>query len=109
MMVSPDEALLTAAWIVLQAVAGDMQLLASFPVVLLTYQVVAAAAGCAPMTIRPRASDPTSSARRIGRLLRAVFSRTSMSLEPPSPDTSPLDVPRSFPLLTRAFARSFRP
>src|SRR2546422_8504140 len=54
MMVLPDEALLTAAWIVLQAVAADIQSLVSLPVVPLTYHVVAAAAGCTPMMTKPR-------------------------------------------------------
>src|SRR5437879_9726369 len=63
MMVLPDEALLTAAWIVLQAVAADIQSLVSLPVVPLTYHVVAAAAGCTPMMTKPR---------KVGRQARAA-------------------------------------
>src|SRR5438132_5850212 len=63
MMVLPDEALLTAAWIVLQAVAADIQSLVSLPVVPLTYHVVAAAAGCTAMMTKPR---------KVGRQARAA-------------------------------------
>src|SRR6266850_144186 len=55
MMVSPDEALSTAFWIVLHALPmpDAVQLLPSFPTRPSTYQVVLAAA-CPPMTTKPR-------------------------------------------------------